>query len=252
LPLTVVVKQVFNILVTRITTRSIDRTPPPQVPKIQSEPRHPITFQTRPPALLPSGPLIIKSAVGSFQVNIPVTTEAELLPGELDKLAIFKARLAAMSPQDRWYPVLKRYVGYISGRVDGLGGAGTAASIPPSFGGAPVPGLDEICCTGHVTGLLFDGSGDFEGFLIVFDEKRKHEDKFKYLESFKYTREHEYRINIREPHVHELIEHVWHRHLCITICLDGRKPHTLRHIILRDFSGEGKHDSGVFGKFLNV
>jgi hypothetical protein len=254
LPLTVVAKQVFNIVVTRITTRSLVSVSPPVI-SIKTEPRHPITLQTRPLVPLLSAASIVKSAVGSFQVNIPVATEVELLPAELDKLAIFKARLAAMSPQDRWYPVLERYIGYISGRVDGLGGPGTAASIPPSFGGAPdpsPPGADEICCTGHVAGLLFDGSGDFEGFLIVFDEERKHEDKFKCLESLKHTLEpkkrEEYRINTREPHVRKLVEHVWHEHLCITVCLDIQKPHALRHIILRDFSGKGKgnHSSGVF------
>jgi len=247
LPLTVVAKQVFKIVVTRITTRPLaPRLPPPPGITIQREPRHPRTLQTQGPVALPSASSIVKSAVGSFMVNIPVTTEVGLLPGELDKLAVFKARLAATLPQDRWYPVLRRYVGYISGRIDGLGGPGTAASIPPSFGGAPgpsPPGVDEICCTGHVTGLLFDGSGEFEGFLIVFDEEKEHEDKFKFLESLEQThpeheKKHEHRIKTREPHVRKLIEHVWHKHLCITICLDIQKPHTLRHIILRDFQAK--------------
>ena len=257
LPLTVVTKQVFNVVVTRISTRSLSvRGPPPPVITIQSQRRHPKT------AAAATAPLsTVKSAVGSFRVNIPVATEAELLPAELDKLAIFKARLAGLLPADRWYPVLERYVGYISGRVDGLGGSGTAASIPPSFGGAPpLPGggggVDEICCTGHVTGLFFDGSsGDFEGFLIVFDEEelRKNggEDKLKYLELFKTPeKKHEYRIHARES-LRKLVEHVWHERLCVTICLDVKqKPHVeLRHIILRDFVSKDHGSGGVFGKF---
>jgi hypothetical protein len=255
LPLTVVVKQVFNILVTRITTRPIVRRSPPPMIAIQRTPRHPKTLETRPLVPLASGPSTVKSAVGSFRVNIPVANELDILPSEIDKLAVFKARLAAMPPNDRWYPVLERYVGYISGRVDGLGGPGTAASVPPSFGGGPEPcppGTDEVCCTGHVTGLCFDGCGEFEGFMFCFDEDRKNDDKVRFLEPFKYTLEQEkrqdYRIKTCEAHVRKLVEHAWHENLRITICLSSQKPCALRHIILRDFCAKGDHGSGVFGK----
>ncbi len=70
---------------------------------------------------------------GTFQVRIPVTTEEVMLLPEENTLAIMKARLNAMSPGNRWYPVLQRYLQYIVARVDGLGG--DAAAIKPSFNG---------------------------------------------------------------------------------------------------------------------
>jgi hypothetical protein len=76
--------------------------------------------------------------VGTFQVRIPVTTREVMLPPEENTLAIMKWRLQAMSPTNRWYPVLQRYVGYVSARVAGLGGNPDA--IPPSLAGVPLPG----------------------------------------------------------------------------------------------------------------
>ena len=56
-----------------------------------------------------------------------------MLVPEENILAIMKARLQAMSPANRWYPVLQRYILYISARVDGLGG--DSGAIKPSIPG---------------------------------------------------------------------------------------------------------------------
>jgi len=82
---------------------------------------------------------------GTFQVRIPVTTKDTILAPEENTLAIMKARLQAMSPANRWYPVLQRYILYISARVDGLGG--DSSSIKPSFQGMlpPIQTEGEEC-----------------------------------------------------------------------------------------------------------
>ena len=58
-----------------------------------------------------------------------------MLPGELDRLAIFKARLAAIAVSDPWHPVLVRYVALLDDRVSALGG--DPAAVPPSYEGYP-------------------------------------------------------------------------------------------------------------------
>ena len=76
-----------------------------------------------------------------------------------------KWRLQQLGPTNRWYPVLLRYITYIEGMVDGLGG--NSQEIPPSPYGFP-PAIDfrheRREFTGKVAGLLFDRFGDFEGF----------------------------------------------------------------------------------------
>jgi hypothetical protein len=105
--------------------------------------------------------------IGTFQVHIPVLTGGQILPSEETTLAIMKWRLQQLSQADRWYLVLARYIDYLSGRVDGLGG--NAAAIPPSLNYLPPAlqqGREPEEFTGNVCEVLFDCRGDFEGFVL--------------------------------------------------------------------------------------
>lgn len=104
--------------------------------------------------------------VGTFQVKIPVSRGDTLLRDEENTFAIMKWRLGQMATTNRWYPVLERYVGYLSARVDGLGGDST--SIEPSPDGVPVRDGKgrEHRFTGRVCEVVFDCFGDFEGFVL--------------------------------------------------------------------------------------
>jgi hypothetical protein len=85
---------------------------------------------------------------------------------EENTLAIMKWRLGQMETTNRWHAVLQRYVGYLSARVDGLGGDST--SIEPSPAGVPVHDGErrEHRFTGRVCEVVFDCFGDFEGFVL--------------------------------------------------------------------------------------
>jgi hypothetical protein len=114
---------------------------------------------------------------GTFQIKVPVTEEAAMLPAAEDMLAIFKWRLQAVPASNRWHKVLQRYVDYLSDKVDALGGR--AAGIPPSLKGRPEtrrprPRPDEdIGFTGKVVGLSYDRFGEFEGFTLRLESGRK-------------------------------------------------------------------------------
>jgi len=88
--------------------------------------------------------------VGSFALRIPVTTPDNIIPGDRDLQAIIAWRLNQLSTGDRWYPVLVRYLSYITSRIDGLG-AGKLPVVPgpwgatPPSGGANGPGRDRSC-----------------------------------------------------------------------------------------------------------
>jgi len=106
--------------------------------------------------------------IGTFQVKIPVTTSEVMLFPEENTLAIMKWRLQQMVPANRWYPVLKRYIEYVSDRISGLGGDPTA--IPASPNGAPIkssrPCEDLVEIRGKVAQVVFDCFGDLEGFVL--------------------------------------------------------------------------------------
>jgi len=207
LPTTVTVGQEFNILVRRISTRRLKEVPPPQVPRIAAAvrgagvTRAPAnapggpppsggthgggTYDTGTPAassIAPTAVAVLPGAVaaparimrnwryvvGTFQVKIPVTTREVMLRPDEDTLAIMKWRLQQMAPANRWYPVLQRYISYLSARVEGLGGDPNA--IPPSPDGAPLEdgGLRGLVpFTGKVVEVIYDCFGHFEGFVLA-------------------------------------------------------------------------------------
>lgn len=72
---------------------------------------------------------------GSFAVSIPISTPKIMLPLEENTLAIMKWRLTQITSANRWYPVLVRYISYLSNRVEGLGG--NSISMLPNPEGVP-------------------------------------------------------------------------------------------------------------------
>ena len=157
LPDTVRTGEEFSIVVRRVATSTLD--------------------DRKPAGAASRANLVWRYVVGTFQIQIPVATARTLLAPEESTLAILKYRLEQLPPTDRWYPVLVRYIQYVSGRVNGLGG--NAGSIPASPGGyQPVPARqDGRCAVGKVTGVVYDRFGDFAGFWLCTEageERRYH------------------------------------------------------------------------------
>lgn len=155
LPLGISAGQEFNVVVRRIAT--VD-TPQIAAPRIRTFTLPATAGRPLPPLAQPAVPAgkqrTWRYVVGTFQVKIPVTTPDIMLMPEENTLAIMKWRLAQLPPNDRWRPVLQRYVTYLAARVNGLGG--DAASIDPSPNGVPP---DKVtgngCRRGCGCGFLF-------------------------------------------------------------------------------------------------
>ena len=185
LPPTVVKGQEFNITVRRVATRRkpgiifakghdkpvshrvVDAAKPSHGHVLRS--RHAAALVEQPPPIARELPNW-RYVVGTFQVKIPVATKDLILPAEENTLAIFKWRLQQMAPSNRWYPVLQRYIAYLSARVDGLGG--NSGAIEPSPTGVPPggkrPGADHVVeYTGKVCEVVYDCFGRLEGFALT-------------------------------------------------------------------------------------
>jgi hypothetical protein len=204
LPPTVTTGQEFNIIVRRITTRRYQE----------------IYVATKRSAAAMSNSVGVTNwryVVGTFQIKIPVTTKEVILFPEENTLAILKWRLQSMSPTNRWYPVLQRYVSYIAARVDGLGGDST--TIAPSLQGVPAKGEgrrgDRIGYTGKVCGLVYDRFGDFEGFLLVTEAGE------------------ERCFRSRENEVRELVHRAWVERIVITVFVHPHELHCPASVVLR-------------------
>jgi hypothetical protein len=123
---------------------------------------------------LPPSTLVWRRVLGSFQIDIPISTKEELLLPEEHQLALFRWISGNVLPQSRWSPVMLRYIEQLAGRVRGFGG--DPGKILPSPTGN-VPG--KTChkeeehhehyhpeVTGKINGIIFDHFGDFEGFVL--------------------------------------------------------------------------------------
>jgi hypothetical protein len=179
---------VYTVDVRQFTSRSLSvETPPPPPP---------------PPPLQVASVAVEATAVsdtarwsqidGSFRFVITIGTKAQLLPGEERLLAVLRWLELHTSTKNRWYPVITRYLGDISGRVSGFGGdptriapspigqvPGWPTHLPPRRPGSPVhphpgsglPGRDDHCeeIIGKIERLIYDHFGDFVGFTLELE-----------------------------------------------------------------------------------
>ncbi len=190
LPPSITAGQEFDVVIRRIGTRTVYVPPPLPIEGISIPPRgrgSPASKRARAsraakPAservIAPARPadagvyqdrtLVERYVVGSYQVKVPVSVASALLAPEEDRLAIFKARLAALPESSRWQPVLARYVNLLAARVDGLGGH--ADQVAPSLDGYSPPLLRAHEVGGELVGLVrevvFDCFGELEGFVL--------------------------------------------------------------------------------------
>jgi hypothetical protein len=70
--------------------------------------------------------------VGSFQLTIPVSTKADMLPDEVRLLSTLRWIERAIPAGDRWRPVFLKYVDQVAARVDALGGDSPKVAPSPA------------------------------------------------------------------------------------------------------------------------
>ena len=174
----------FNVVVRRVVTTYANVPPPPPPPlppQIASYPartaeggdagRAQTTAKTSPRTD------VVKQKIWRYirsasHVNFPVATATTSLVLGENTLAILKWRFPNIgSHQPLVSSPVERYIQYVAGRVDGLGG--NASQIPPSLSGAPVgiveqsgPCQETVGFVGKVAEVTYDCFGDFVGFVL--------------------------------------------------------------------------------------
>jgi hypothetical protein len=215
LPIGIAVGETFDVVVRRITTKRVVRSTPPPPPPIQRG-----TLAAADVAV--PEVLLWRYVTGSFLVRINVQPESRILPNDENLVAVLKWRIGLIGPKNRWYPVLLRYIGYLSGRIDYCGG--NAANIPPSPAGYQPPSqgghgrphhVREHCWTGKVIELCYDSFGDFEGFAMRSETGEDH------------------RFHARERNIEDLVYRAWVERFVITVCVSARDRHDVVSVVLR-------------------
>jgi hypothetical protein len=190
LPSGIIDGQLYRVLVRQLTD-AFGRIPGPPLPP----PRVTAAQRELMKAVIPPGDSIAgpprglahwRRTIGAFQINIPVSTKSKMLEREELRLSLFRWIAKSIAPNDRWYPIFKRYLDLLEGKVAALGG--DPDSIEPSFNGydglpggrgpcgevPPGEGLPTHAVTGKVEAVIYDHFGDFEGFILeLFDGRHR-------------------------------------------------------------------------------
>jgi len=85
-----------------------------------------------------------RRVIGTFQLEVPVFKEGELLQGESIKLSLLRWVFTRIPLGDTWHPVFERYLGEIADRVRGFGG--DPDRVGPSPNGDSFPGGGGRLC----------------------------------------------------------------------------------------------------------
>lgn len=212
----------YNISVQQFAETSAQQVPPPPPPQIAARARA-VAALAQPVVTVPNT-FSWRQLAGAFQYAITISMKEPLLYPEERLLAWLKWRIQVMPHQNRWYPVLLRYLALIEGRVLGFGGK--PGAIPPSPSGnvpgheQPPPGQPtswpkhrEFC--GKVIGIRYDRFGDFEGFTILSEKG------------------HEHWFRGREHEVEELVKGAWNERTLISVFVESHNSDWPTSIILR-------------------
>ena len=163
-----------------------------------------------------------RRVLGAFQINLRISTKEKLLAPEGERLALFRWISEKILPENRWHPVMRRYIAQLAGRFAGYGGnpvdipaspAGNVLHLKPSIGGGEGGELGET--TGKVSGLVFDHFGDFEGFELE-------------LQHGEFLRFHS-----RENGVLDIVRHALEERTVVTVVREPKRHDEARTIILR-------------------
>ena len=87
-----------------------------------------------------------RKIIGAFQITIPVSTGALMLPKEIRKLSVLKHIFNAIPLTDRWHPVFVRYLGEIEAKVRDLGGDPDSVHPSPDGTGELDATTSGRCC----------------------------------------------------------------------------------------------------------
>ena len=161
-------------------------------------------------AVVEPKPTNARHILGAFQFSVLVKTASEILPGDESNLATLQRVIATVPVENRWYPVLQRYISQLGARVVGLCGKPGGG---PGHGHAPRPGEKRIGYEGKISGLRFDRFGDFEGFWLDTEDGKR-------------------TFRSREKEVEKLVSDAWARRIAVLVIVESEDRNEPQSIVL--------------------
>jgi hypothetical protein len=153
-----------------------------------------------------------RHVLGSFQFSILVRTKEEILPGIERTVHNLRRVIGTVPVENRWHPVLQRYLRQVMTRVTALGGARPEPTprLQPGPVPEPVPRPrpreETVRLEGKIAGIRYDRFGDFEGFVLDTEDGLR--------EFFS-----------REREMETLVGRAWHQRITVLVIAEREKAH---------------------------
>lgn len=164
--------------------------------------------------------------VGAFQFSVLVQPRREILPIVERTLGNLRRVVGAIPHENRWYPVMQRYLSQVAKRVQALGGGEGKTGTGPGYGHHGQPRLqgtgthrhepeERTQFEGKITGICFDSFGDFSGFWL----KAEHQ-----LHNFR----------SKEPDMEMIVDQAWRERIAVLVITERDTPeHPVSIVFLR-------------------
>jgi hypothetical protein len=166
--------------------------------------------------------------VGSFQFSILVQTRHEVLPRSERTLHNLQRVMSTIPSENRWFPVVKRYLSQVAARVKALGGGdgdgdgdeggGKTGGGQPGAGGHDHDhdhehGERRLRFEGKIAGVRYDNFGDFEGFWLRMRDGMRE-------------------FSSRERDMQALVTRAWREQFAVLVITEKDEPHEPLSVVL--------------------
>jgi hypothetical protein len=205
----------------RVVMRQVVDQPAPLPSRPSSVVVREVVPQSRHAAVIERQPTPSRHVLGAFQLSIQVRTAHEILADDERNLRLIERVVKTIPLENRWYPVFRRWISQLAGRVSGLGGHGPGhgghggPGGEPGEGGEHGPGEELIGYEGKVSGLVFDRFGDFEGFWLDTEDGKR-------------------RFHTREKASEELVRTAWVKRIAVLVIVEkGDRERPQKIVLLR-------------------
>jgi len=146
--------------------------------------------------------------LGAFQFSVLVQTRREILPFIERTLVNLRRVIATIPHENRWFPVIQRYLRQVAGKVTGLGGHGEGG---PGTG-QHEPGHHERHeehrrFEGKIASLRYNRFGDFEGFAL-----RTEKDELRHFKT-------------HERGMEAIVRRAWRERIAVLVISEEHEPH---------------------------
>ncbi len=143
--------------------------------------------------------------LGAFQFSVLVQTRREILPIIERAQANLRRVIGAIPHENRWYPVIQRYLQQVTGKVIGLGG-GQGEGGPGPRGHEHERHEKHRRFEGKVAGLRYDRFGDFEGFWLRTEDGLR-------------------QFSTRERGMESVAREAWRERISVLVITEEHEPH---------------------------